>query len=153
MHHLNLIQQKNSIKFNISKKTESLFYSACSLVSFCLLLDLISMIFSNVAFTPSPPPLYRRCGLACMHLIGEVSRDPNRRRPWVSSTQSSLIFSMYVPVFNSVADPNPGSGAFFTPGSGIRDGLKVRIRIWDPGWVKCKDPDPGSTTRIIFPRA
>jgi hypothetical protein len=33
----------------------------------------------------------------------------------------------------SVADPDPGSGAFLTPGSGIRD----------PGWVKCQDPDPG----------
>ncbi len=34
-----------------------------------------------------------------------------------------------------------GSGAFLTPGSGIRDGWKVRIL--DPGW----------TTRILFPRA
>jgi hypothetical protein len=34
----------------------------------------------------------------------------------------------------SVADPDPGSGAFLTPGSGIRD----------PGWVKSQDPDPGS---------
>jgi hypothetical protein len=33
----------------------------------------------------------------------------------------------------SVADPDPGSGAFFTPGSGIRV----------PGWVKSQDPDPG----------
>jgi hypothetical protein len=29
----------------------------------------------------------------------------------------------------SVADPDPGSGAVLTPGSGIRDGYK--IRIWD----------------------
>ncbi len=28
----------------------------------------------------------------------------------------------------SVADPDPGSGAFFTPGSGILDVQKVRIR-------------------------
>jgi hypothetical protein len=28
---------------------------------------------------------------------------------------------------------DPGSGAFLTPGSGIRD----------PGWVKSQDPDPG----------
>jgi hypothetical protein len=27
-------------------------------------------------------------------------------------------------VFDSVADPDPGSGAFLTPGSGIRDGEK-----------------------------
>ena len=25
-------------------------------------------------------------------------------------------------IYTSVADPNPGSGAFLTPGSGIRDG-------------------------------
>jgi hypothetical protein len=46
-------------------------------------------------------------------------------------------------VFFSVADPDPGSGAFLTPGSGIRYGLKIRIR----------DPDQGCTTRIIFSRA
>jgi hypothetical protein len=34
----------------------------------------------------------------------------------------------------SVADPDPGSGAFLTPGIGI----------WDPEWVKNQDPDPGS---------
>jgi hypothetical protein len=33
----------------------------------------------------------------------------------------------------SVADRDPGSGAFFTPES-----------IRDPGWVKSQDPDPGS---------
>ncbi len=30
--------------------------------------------------------------------------------------------------------PDPGSGAFLTPGAGI----------WDPGWVKSQDPDLGS---------
>ncbi len=34
----------------------------------------------------------------------------------------------------SVADPDPRSGTFLTPGSG------------DPGWVKNQDPDPGSGT-------
>jgi hypothetical protein len=34
-------------------------------------------------------------------------------------------------VGTSVADPDPGSGAFLTPGSGIRDGQKVSIRIRD----------------------
>jgi hypothetical protein len=33
----------------------------------------------------------------------------------------------------SVADPDPGSGAFLSPGSGIRD----------PGWVESQHPDPG----------
>ncbi len=34
----------------------------------------------------------------------------------------------------SVAELDPGSGAFMTPGIGI----------WDPEWVKNQDPDPGS---------
>jgi hypothetical protein len=36
---------------------------------------------------------------------------------------------------SSVADPDPGSGAFLTPG--YQYGEKIWIRIWDP------DPDPG----------
>jgi hypothetical protein len=38
---------------------------------------------------------------------------------------------------------DPGSGAFLTPGSGIRD----------PGWVKSQDPDPGSGIRDEQPRS
>ncbi len=44
-------------------------------------------------------------------------------------------------VTHSAADPDPGSGAL-TPGSGIRCLCDPWIR--DPGWVKSKDPDPGS---------
>jgi hypothetical protein len=42
----------------------------------------------------------------------------------------------------SVADPDPGSGAFLTTGSGIRN----------PGWVKNQDPDPhiSESLEIIF---
>jgi hypothetical protein len=29
--------------------------------------------------------------------------------------------------------PDPGSGAFLIPGSGNRDGQKIKIRICDPG--------------------
>ncbi len=36
-------------------------------------------------------------------------------------------------------------------GSGIRCIFDPGIR--NPGWVKNLDPDPGRTTRIIFPRA
>jgi hypothetical protein len=43
---------------------------------------------------------------------------------------------------NSVADPDLGSDALLTPGSGISDS----------GWVKNKNPDLGSTTRIVFTR-
>ncbi len=45
-----------------------------------------------------------------------------------------------VPTFKQYC--GSGSGAFLTPGSGIKD----------PGWVKSQDSDPGWTTRIIFPR-
>jgi hypothetical protein len=33
---------------------------------------------------------------------------------------------------SNVANPDPGSGDFFTPSSRIRDGTK--IQIWDPGF-------------------
>ncbi len=52
-------------------------------------------------------------------------------------------------MIDSVADPDPGSGAFLTPRSGIQD----------PGFGmdKNQDPDPGSgsgmNNQIIFPRA
>ncbi len=35
-------------------------------------------------------------------------------------------------VSNSVADPDPGSGAFFTPGSGMGK-IRIRIRDEQPG--------------------
>jgi hypothetical protein len=34
------------------------------------------------------------------------------------------LFHIQKIVLTGVADPDPGSGAFLTPGSGIRDGLK-----------------------------
>ncbi len=40
---------------------------------------------------------------------------------------------------SSVADPDTGSGAFFVPW------------IWDPGWVKNQDPDPGSGSGMNIP--
>jgi hypothetical protein len=38
---------------------------------------------------------------------------------------------------------------------GSGSGIRCRFYPWirDPGWVKNKDPDPGWTSRIIFPRA
>ncbi len=38
-----------------------------------------------------------------------------------------------ISVFHSVADPDPGSGALLTPGSGIQIGKKIRIRDAQPG--------------------
>jgi hypothetical protein len=43
---------------------------------------------------------------------------------------------IYICVVSSVADPDPGSGAFFTPRSGIRDG---------------KNQDPGSGAGMNIP--
>ncbi len=45
--------------------------------------------------------------------------------------------------WRSVADPETGSGAFLTLGSGIRDGQKIRIR--DPD----RDEQPGSYFREL----
>jgi hypothetical protein len=56
-----------------------------------------------------------------------------------------MAFAM-VPVrlSGSVADPDPGSGAFLTPGSGIRNGFI-------PKWVYSGSRilDPGSQTHIF----
>jgi hypothetical protein len=60
----------------------------------------------------------------------------------------------------SVADPDPGSGAFLTPGSGIRDGRKSAsesgIRDEQPGSYflelrnhKFFDEDPGSGMETV----
>ncbi len=45
-------------------------------------------------------------------------------------------------VSSSVADPDPGSGAFLIPRYGIRDGYKIRIRI--------RDEQPGSYFRELL---
>jgi hypothetical protein len=68
---------------------------------------------------------------------------------WKSINQPQLqkiIFSFLccsVPVFviASVADPDPVSGPFLTPVSGIRD----------PGWVKNQDTDLGSGSGMSNP--
>jgi hypothetical protein len=44
-------------------------------------------------------------------------------------------------IASSVADPDPESVAFLTPGSGIRNGF-----FPDPG---SRNPDPGSQTHIF----
>jgi hypothetical protein len=56
----------------------------------------------------------------------------------------------HISAASSVADPDPGSGAFLTPGSGFRDGKKFQILIRDY-FLKVKllkffdvDPDPVS---------
>ncbi len=68
-----------------------------------------------------------------------ISRAGYRSSPPVPGRVRSV--GIGITLSHSVAEPDPGSGAFLTSGSGIRD----------PWWVK--NQDPGWTTRIIFPRA
>ncbi len=58
----------------------------------------------------------------------------------------------------SVADPDPGSGAFLTPGSGMAKKFfdadpgsameKIRIRIWEKFESGIRDKRPGSATLL-----
>jgi hypothetical protein len=59
-------------------------------------------------------------------------RTSNPAAVLVSASQAASLLLGERPSLPSVADPDPGSGAFLTP-----------IRIRDPGW----------TSKIIFPRA
>jgi hypothetical protein len=78
---------------------------------------------------------------------------------------SESCFAIFLDFFyvSSVADPDPGSGAFLPPGSGVRDGAMVGFgsgirdkqtkfvnslytkigRIRDPVLFYPTDPDPG----------
>jgi hypothetical protein len=71
-------------------------------------------------------------------LVSQKNGDYNRYGVRYAILSKSNFTGKHTMVTFSVADPDPGSVAFLTPGSGIRDG---------------KNPDPGRTTRIIFPRA
>ncbi len=53
-----------------------------------------------------------------------LGKEPNK----LSWLRSSCLDTAKRCESNSVANPDPGSGAFLTPGSGIR--------IRDPGWKK-----------------
>jgi|688.fasta_scaffold785136_1 hypothetical protein len=70
-----------------------------------------------------------------LHRLGHPSG------PRQTSPASLRYFHPFQPLHIGVADPNPGSGAFLTPGS----------EIWDPGWVKIRirirDEYPGSYFR------
>ncbi len=85
-----------------------------------------------------------------------------------SQLMDAFSLYMFSPYTTSVADPDPGSGAFLTPGSGsgIRDGkypdLDPRSRIWDEHHRSFfrelrniflnlfSDPDPGSEIPNLF---
>ncbi len=55
-------------------------------------------------------------------------------------TSAMLYFVQSTVLVHSVADPDPGSGAFLTPGFGIRNGF-----FPDPGSI----PDLGSHDHIL----
>jgi hypothetical protein len=66
----------------------------------------------------------------------------------MNKTSIELDFLLDQIDYTSVADPDPGSGAFLPPGSGIRDGAMVGsgIRCFLPpgsGMEQWSDPDPG----------
>jgi hypothetical protein len=68
---------------------------------------------------------------------GSSSLNPN----WITP-----ILSLPDPkhcIVGSVADPDPGSGALLTPGSGIRDG-KTGIRDGKKVSIRIRDEQPGS---------
>jgi hypothetical protein len=66
--------------------------------------------------------------------------------------------SKLVRILNDFNDENSiysSSSATSHQCCGFRSGIRFLFDPWirDPGWVENHDPDPGSTTRIIFPRA
>ncbi len=65
----------------------------------------------------------------------------------IDRTESVGVLLLYYTVLR-IRIRDLGSGAFLTPGSGIRCLFDPWIR--DPGWVKNKNPDPEITTRINF---
>ncbi len=87
-----------------------------------------------------------------------------------SESENGCILLFFVPVYQtgmppnrtSVADPDPGSGAFLTPGSEIRNrynrynffhpSLCCCFWIRDPVWVKIRirDKHPGSATLCLY---
>ncbi len=71
-----------------------------------------------------------------------VPEVPRRHRRGAAQVQGrglpSIPLQLYRYSIISVADSDPGSGAFLTPGSGMG---------------KNQDPNLGKTARIIFPRA
>ncbi len=85
---------------------------------------------------------------------GILQAPPDKRRNqgrisviawgWTDQTEAWRICNAALCAFVkcSVADPDPGSGAFFTPGSGIRDP--------GSGWteIRIRDKHPGSTELV-----
>jgi hypothetical protein len=59
----------------------------------------------------------------------------------LSILTQKIVSKLSVFITDSVADPDPGSGAFLTPGSGIRNEFFSGSRISDPG---SRIPDLGS---------
>jgi hypothetical protein len=73
-------------------------------------------------------------GAACRRLSGNWRPTLFSPLCRIHSTHLTFVYQNYNIFFISVADPDPGSGAFLTPGSGIRN------RFF---------PDPGSQTHTF----
>jgi hypothetical protein len=64
-----------------------------------------------------------------LHVIHSEIHAPKSNKHRKNNTATGNGKRKYFFLESSVADPDPGSGAFLTPRSGIRDGGKICIRI------------------------
>jgi hypothetical protein len=84
----------------------------------------------NISYKSDPDPWIRNSELRIWFQIKEADEIPSR------STESGSEHCSPVMSTSSVADPDPGSGAFLTPGSGIRN------RIFPVPGSRIPDPKP-----------
>jgi hypothetical protein len=96
-----------------------------------LLAGLKVCIWLELAFWDPDPLIFGSHGSGFVTFLGPPDTDP-----FICSSLSAISLSLVVIVteVSIVADPDPGSCAFLTPGSGIRN------RFF---------PDPGSQTHIF----
>ncbi len=88
------------------------------------------------------PPSYQENGCSCLYVFVQYDFLPSfSGNKTIFLLFSPKITQFLLPKFRSVADPDPGSGAFLTPGSGIRNRF-----FPDPG---SRIPDPGSQTHTF----
>jgi hypothetical protein len=91
-----------------------------------------------------PPEKYSTAGMPFRSTFwtnwppGKCPQEYSTTNQLTSQILSQFLLTLNYSHFFSVADPDPGLGAFLTPGSGIRD----------PGWekvsIQIRDEPPGS---------
>jgi hypothetical protein len=67
------------------------------------------------------PPGERRAHQVFKIIISKNVREIYRRFFAKFGKYLKFLINIFAVIFGSVADPDPGSGAFLTPGSGIRN--------------------------------